>query len=113
MRSVSGRAGGITAGSPSNVRAGRPCSTSRCQRIRLSSTPARLSAIDTMTSAVIWSGTTRCTGAGAALFAFRASLMAAEISLPSNRITASRVDGDCGWSKTVYTHGPIPAALTR
>ena len=69
VRSVSGSAGGICAGSPSNVRARaahRPCRAA--QRSRLSSTPARLSAIETRTSAVALSGTTRWIGSGSSAF---------------------------------------------
>ena len=95
-RSCGRSAAGIVAGSPSNVSGSRPCSTSRSQRRRLSSTPASESAAEASRSAVGRSGTIRWIGIVPAS-------IAAWMAAPIIPITARRVSGDCGSLKTRLT----------
>ena len=90
----------------------RPCPAAH--RRRLSSTPARLSAIDASTSAVLLSGTTRWTGLGCSGFALRASAIAAEISLPrSHRTTAGASRATAGCRRRTYAQSRRPPSVTR
>ena len=100
-RSCGSSGSGIVAGSPSKVSGSRPSSRSRCQRSRLSSTPASESAAETSRSAVGRSGTTRWIG----IVPASSAVWIAAPSSPSRRAGSC---GDCGSLNTRLPSRPGP-----